>query len=785
MFRNVYAPTLRGVVDALLVAIVWCFCASADISAAATATEPQIEWQVYNRFRFYQEPQAFRRYLYAAAAEAKKEDLAFDKDTDNCRSKSNWILCSERALQQDFEDAHAKGPLGWASDNLGKNDLCWDREHFEFVKNDVCGDNFAVPNTHRILLRAPGLAAAQCSWHIETFGDIPANYAKLANENGFTGGLHNATTCDCPIKLDEDAACAQAEIPYSADETKPTGANISVIVTLPGQPPATSKPLPVIVKDYLVVGMGDSFGAGVGNPDRPARIGRFDSLAYGSVNSKQLPVRLDAAKSGTTSSQAFVAAAPQWLDVRCFRSQYGPEFKTALHLAITSPHASVTYLDFACNGARILEGLMAAKALHKSDGFAYDGQVPPQISAVADLVCSSSDSAFNQKILLTAKPNSAACKAADTICEYNNAIYRDYNFSSIALKGCSANSPHVRRPIDYVLLSIGGNDIGFAPMVADVVLTTDEVGIIPGSLADYLSSRGDLETGDIGLKRLGYLRSKYEKLRDAFSKLLPIRDNDQSRIFVASYPMPIAAGAGLDGLCDATEQNRQNADASMDVHTALGGFLGLHGPKPQLRSVLVAACSLNRWRFSWFAPPSDDESKAAEQWFKDGPCKSSGDVDVSTRIPWTYVSGFSESYWPHGFCAGQSAPAPSDADCTPSVAGEPKAAERLNIPTHDPGEAPNCAATPYDLSDLRPYHSRRRWVRTMNDAFLVTNWHGSGAIGTFENAVLAESTGALHATAEGYAAIADSMFHSLLSHLCANKGAAEIEAVDGLSTCTK
>jgi hypothetical protein len=84
----------------------------------------------------------------------------------------------------------------------------------------------------------------------------------------------------------------------------------------------------VRVKDYLVVGLGDSYSSGEGAPDRPG----------GSV----------------------------WNDQRCHRSAQATSARFALLLEQASPHSSVTFIHLACSGAKITEGLL--------DG--YEGIVP-------------------------------------------------------------------------------------------------------------------------------------------------------------------------------------------------------------------------------------------------------------------------------------------------------------------------------------------------------------------------------------------------------------------------
>lgn len=77
----------------------------------------------------------------------------------------------------------------------------------------------------------------------------------------------------------------------------------------------------VTLKDFLIVGIGDSNASGEGNPDNPS--------------------------SGVS-----------WIDVRCDRSHYGYQPQTAAVLEHASDDASVTFVHLACSGAGIETGML-------------------------------------------------------------------------------------------------------------------------------------------------------------------------------------------------------------------------------------------------------------------------------------------------------------------------------------------------------------------------------------------------------------------------------------------
>jgi len=102
----------------------------------------------------------------------------------------------------------------------------------------------------------------------------------------------------------------------------------------------------VIVRDFLVVSMGDSLASGEGNPD--------------------------------------VAGPPLWYDRRCHRSGKSGPARAALQLEQLSRQFSVTFLSVACSGASITSGLMGEYDGQEDVGL---GPIPPQVKDVGWLLC--------------------------------------------------------------------------------------------------------------------------------------------------------------------------------------------------------------------------------------------------------------------------------------------------------------------------------------------------------------------------------------------------------------
>jgi hypothetical protein len=88
----------------------------------------------------------------------------------------------------------------------------------------------------------------------------------------------------------------------------------------------------VVVKDYLIVSIGDSFASGEGNPDIRGYLSYFPYPIPG---------------------QWWVDSRPRWQDARCGRSVWGGPAQAAIAIESSDRHTSVTFLSFACSGSTI------------------------------------------------------------------------------------------------------------------------------------------------------------------------------------------------------------------------------------------------------------------------------------------------------------------------------------------------------------------------------------------------------------------------------------------------
>ena len=509
-----------------------------------------ISWEVENRFRFYRSAATFQYYASVAKAELQN-------------GRADWILTTERALEEKYyRDGQRKTLFpniikpdddndwnGWAS--LTREETCRDRHEFDLTKFTDCED-YVSPVSHTVLAKAQGAEpGAMCQWDIAPIGGPLIGDKSLWHRRD---AKINKPVTNSPQPCDQQV---RIEVPWAADNS--AGLNVTVTVISGGNPlPSAQKT--IRVTDFLVVGMGDSFAAGVGNPDKPAQMDWNTGIGFRSFWSgparKVIPVRRGGSHSEVPTSNVYEAQS-EWEDIRCFRSQYGPQFRAALHLAVLAEHAAVTFFDLSCNGARIIEGLLSRKKIDTG----YPSGTPwpeSQIGVASRLLCRDKQST-KIKYTLSAAKNGASCRQLkeQKICEYSKNgrnIYRQYQndrTNETLMEVCAPGEPdRFKRNIDVLMLSIGGNDIGFAPMVADVIISHRRAReIIFERLGTLI---GEIHDGETGLARLDLLKSKYDVLDKALFTYLPLQ-GERKRIFLTAYPMPLDDAEGR--MCGATTKN--------------------------------------------------------------------------------------------------------------------------------------------------------------------------------------------------------------------------------------
>src|SRR5262249_31453789 len=176
------------------------------------------------------------------------------------------------------------------------------------------------------------------------------------------------------------------------------------------------------------------------------------------VNRKILAGRLMedelAERYNKLSSQAFQAAfdkaGAHWLSRDCHRSQYGYPFRVGIELALENRHRSITFASLSCSGSEIAHGLFLELDAREGYSNPATAKVRPQLDQLADLICRGGAAARTQQ---ATDPLPMFSPGSTSITQQR-----------VTKAWCPPSQR--KRPIDVVLMSIGGNDVGFAGLIA-------------------------------------------------------------------------------------------------------------------------------------------------------------------------------------------------------------------------------------------------------------------------------------------------------------------------------
>ena len=295
-----------------------------------TMASAEIEWRVENPFRLFVDPKdtEVHRATYLELSPEQR--------------RSAPVLAAEHALSRRHE-------AGWAETMYSKT--CWVNSRNRYVCPN--GDDYINPKQHRVVLSLKGVPER----------DVDCRWITASLREGDGGESLLTRPCGEPVLF---------SAPY------PSG--LSVRVEIGGITVASTE---VKVRDIFVVGLGDSFGSGEGNPDVPVRFSPERTIEYGkgggSGSLSGYPARVGPWKQ--VGDDAFVKENARWLDQACHRSLYSYQTRAALELALEDPHRAVTFAGFACSGAEVTWGMFLR---YKGNEWVPNPPDLSQISAAAD-----------------------------------------------------------------------------------------------------------------------------------------------------------------------------------------------------------------------------------------------------------------------------------------------------------------------------------------------------------------------------------------------------------------
>lgn len=667
-------------------------------------------WQVENPFRLFKQSSAFEMHERAFAAARGNADKIPDDiiwrierrlNAPDCRDASTPATCAETIRnERRFETSR----LGWAARTLGS--LCYDRDSRPRRYPSSCVRSYGrwTVREDYIAPKAHAVSIALAEQHRAVAGDAVCTWSWRPR-----GTDASPETKSQPCK---DELLIES-VPYSQNRAR---SGVTVAVTLAGG--ETFRDENVIVEDILVVSLGDSFASGESNPDRPITFGSRetvyepfrDELAHADggftvqaepketelapgQNPRALPRRLmtdeeqgnQFSRASQEFTKAFYERAAAWFSPDCHRSQYGYPVRVSLQLALEDRRRAVTLVHLACSGAQVTEGLFVPQEAREDFGRPNSATVPAQLDQLADLICE----------------DGGARRAASYALPFFKPG-RKPSTQTVRKQWCAPGSR--KRDIDLVLLSIGGNDIGFGAIAAYSM--TESAGDI-APIAAWMGQQ--LRFGpDVARQYLDVLDERMKVLRDALADGFGVGPD---KVVQTSYePIQYDETGGLCG---------GSPTLGLDVHPNLklsrkrlaesARFLDAVVTRLQCMTARKAGCPAN--------------------------------LATGAGTGFTLVTEHHAAFRRRGLCARDPKRAAEDGIAMAMPRFNPLRGEYL----------------PYHPAYYTPYGPKWRLFRTPNDAFLTANTHYEKVLlfDMLQPVYAALFSGAIHPTAEGHAIVAD------------------------------
>lgn len=702
---------MRGeafVAAATLVAAQLCF----DVSVSRAA---DLIWEVENPYRFFKRSTSFdvQEKAFDAVRGAADQPLPNNimwrlerrlNDPD-CKNNSTPDSCL-RTAGPHFEQRR----LGWAAQTVDVT--CYDRNARPRRYLTTCDrqyswgtarEDYILPDAHTVVVHIvpEQLAAAgtgECAWRW-----TPRR-----------GGAAETRSQPCNAKL------VIKRVPFSLDRN---ASGVSVSVRLPNGTELTDTN--VVVEDLFVVALGDSFASGESNPDRPVTFSDSRQMLYDPVNLRSFAAMNGGKKNNTANNyevasadefnpkalpkrlmadeekgliyepdsrefrDAFNQARAQWLSADCHRSQYGYPFRVSMGLALEDRHRAVTFVSLACSGADVVEGLFApAEARDEVSGPNAEKRTPAQFDQLSDLICRSS-------------------AGRTRTANYRLPVYKPGSVAIgeqvFAERWCAPESR--KRPIDVVLLSVGGNDVGFGALVAYA---------ITGAASDIAPV--------VGL--IGHEIRYPPAVSEAYLRVLDRR--------VEAVKQALSDGFGV-------EPSRVLQNAYEPIQFDETG--NVCGAQPTLGLDVFPKFRYDRARsqeVSTFVRSLQERLECMTDARRPG-CPAG--LATGSGTGFQLITDHIPEFARRGICARD----PQHA-----------LADQLSMAMPRVSNATG-AFVPYSPAGVLPYGHHWRLARDPNDAFLSANTHREG-IATFDELqppYAALMSGAFHPTAEGHAIVAD------------------------------
>lgn len=658
------------------------FVASLLFGGAAWAAPPEIDWSVADRYRLFKAsspPKELEADSGLSAQDVFLSDLAA---AERARTSNPLAIRYPESGKYDVirgflgNDAKGLGPMagkrpyevtrwegaGPAPDPKRGSKPSPDRRYEA---------GYLYPESYTIRLRALNVSpGAQCTWRS---GDLK------------------------PKSL----PCGQAmRMPVQASSDHSGSVEVMVELTVTDADGGVTEAAPVRVRvvDRLIISLGESYAAGEGNPDRPQRFGeglKSQVAAYWKSNE-------DPYERWWRDGRVLAGFRPaQWWDPVCHRSLYSQHAIASFLYAAERPREAVTFASFACSGTEVLDGLLAPQQKPPGiDDFGLPGGNPrfrmrAQLEDALILLCDGNPGSG-------ARANLRGLAVTTGINDRKRLKWIADGAAPYALT-CAGPAP---RKVSLVLLSVGGNDVGFSGAVKNVLFPTHAGDIFGLQILSGVRKVMNVTPVYVANRKIGYaLPALYPEVRRALrTSLAP----DLVPIVQSSYPNPLEDQGDphnpdyrVRSFCHGADDNR--------LFGAMHGMFLDEKMDP-----------IRRWRLEITEQEGRDVYDALF-------LPLNAQVDTNKGPAWT-VLNYGEAFTRRGWCAGLTAER--------QTYGFPGWREGEGWVSFDPD------------GDWDPYAPRTRLFRTANDVVLTQVGSATPMLGSLGSRSFFATSGMFHPTAQ-------------------------------------
>jgi hypothetical protein len=701
--------------------------------------------------------------------------------------EGNWSGIPRRSPPKNPEEMRR---LGWASllapgpnkkQYAGATDTCWDPLKHIHSNCSLWGD-YVRPSGWVVRVFDSGAPATSCHWQASgaVFADGPT-------PSQFVAKTRAARAQASPAQATADCREAWIIVPSQPADPHAVSGSAEVRRTGPDGQPVT---ITVKPSDKLVIGFGDSFTSGEGNPERPA-VFNGDTWAdvaahIGEPSAFRTNVAANFPARGPDRKDAQDTRA-QWTDRWCHRSVYSWQIRSSLDAALRDNHQSITVLPYGCSGASIMDGMLYAWG-----GVESGAPTTGVIGSNAEIGL-----AYQELCADFAGPTHSIDWSSYQNQEGQQNFYKQaVDRARRDVARCGAKKANaVKRSADALLIDIGINDVGFSKWVMGLILDDGIRQIAQGLVPCVDQNKNPCDTTTIGTFKT--LNARFTLLGDVLKRfLIPEFGLDPSHVVAAIYP-PELSGCGAD------DGDHLSGNVGLTVATQQPSIFGAF-PLPIGPNVDPAACQNGGLALALVGhggtvaalrdlSATKDVENARKLLNDDLGKFVSGLGTDNLQAVLLSVLDTSGDFHGHGFCAthDHDSQLPNGQQCftTANLTDY----NFVRCADHDPPSnpesqhlpqpivqigMPNCpnsndihAFHPFVPGRYEPYRSRTRLFRTMNDVFMTINERPpqqiDAAYGLLDLTNRA-SSGAFHPTAEGHAIVAGYAADSLCNAIGCN-----------------